>query len=126
MRVVYPAAFLAMIVEGAMRPDVSTLWPAGALLFAAAKALKYWAIASLGPCWTFRVIVVPGMTRVADGPYRYLRHPNYVAVGRDVGGGALLTGARLAGPIGTALFVALIVRRVAVENRALDAILPRG
>ena len=46
----------------------------------AAKALKWWAILTLGRFWTFRVIVVPGATLVAGGPYRWLRHPNYVGV----------------------------------------------
>ena len=54
----------------------------GLAVFAAAKLLKWWAIRSLGPYWTFRVIVVPGSSRVDSGPYRFLRHPNYIAVDR--------------------------------------------
>src|SRR5262245_58554632 len=81
MQIAYPASFLAMIVEGTMRGASSgTLFTAGAALFCAAKALKYWAIGSLGPAWTFRVIVVPGGPLVSSGPYRYVRHPNYLAV----------------------------------------------
>jgi methyltransferase len=45
-----------------------------------AMALRYWAVLTLGPYWNVRVIVVPGATPVTSGPYRYLRHPNYVAV----------------------------------------------
>src|SRR5947207_3891570 len=81
MRVVYPAAFLAMIAEaqvGGAPPRGVAL--AGIALFAAAKALKWWAILSLGPFWTFRVIVVPAASLVANGPYRYVRPPNYAAV----------------------------------------------
>ena len=125
MAVAYPAAFLAMIVEGAVRggPPPFAL-AAGIAVFAAAKALKWWAIGSLGACWTFRVIVVPGGARVATGPYRYVRHPNYVAVAGELAGAALMAGARVAGPLATALFLTLILKRIAVENRALDAILP--
>jgi len=126
MRVTYPMAFLLMLAEGARRgiPPVAVI-AAGAALLAAAKALKWWAIASLGQAWTFRVIVVPGAALVAGGPYRYLRHPNYVAVIGELVAIALLTGARIAGPIATIAFGALIARRVRVENRALDAILRR-
>ena len=49
-------------------------------LVVAAMALRYWAVLALGPYWNVRVVVVPGATPVTHGPYRYLRHPNYVAV----------------------------------------------
>ncbi|MEU6807113.1 isoprenylcysteine carboxyl methyltransferase family protein, partial [Streptomyces neyagawaensis] len=47
---------------------------------AASQALRWWCIATLGRQWNTRVIVVPGAARVADGPYRWIPHPNYVAV----------------------------------------------
>ena len=124
MRVAYPAAFLAMIGEGFFRavpaPPVLT---AGIILFLAAKALKWWAILTLGPFWTFRVIVVPGASLVAKGPYQYLRHPNYVGVMGELVAVALMTGARFAGPIVTLVFGLIVLRRVAVEEKALSAIL---
>ncbi|MGW7316858.1 isoprenylcysteine carboxyl methyltransferase family protein [Streptomyces sp. NPDC054865] len=46
----------------------------------AAQGLRWWCVATLGPRWNTRVIVVPGLPLVASGPYRLLRHPNYVAV----------------------------------------------
>ncbi len=46
----------------------------GLLVFAAGKAIKYAAIAVLGPRWSFRVLTVPGRPLVADGIYRWLRH----------------------------------------------------
>jgi methyltransferase len=121
MRLAYPGAFLAMLVEGSVRPAPSTLVVgAGAALFALAKALKWWAILSLGPAWTFRVVVVPGAALVKTGPYRLLRHPNYVAVAGELAAVAVLAGARVSGPIATAIFCLLMLRRVVVENRALD------
>ena len=126
MRVAYPGAFLVMLVEGVLRGlPPAPLIAAGAALFVAAKALKWWAIQSLGQAWTFRIIVIPGASLVAEGPYRYLRHPNYVAVIGELVAVALVTGARVAGPIATMFFGVLIARRVGVENRALDAILRR-
>src|SRR5215217_7371313 len=46
----------------------------------AAQGLRYWAITTLGPRWNSRIIVVPDLPPVVGGPYRFLRHPNYVAV----------------------------------------------
>ena len=125
MRIVYPGAFLAMLAEGAARgaPGRGVLL-GGALVFATGKALKWWAILALGPFWTFRVIVVPGASLVARGPYRWVRHPNYVGVLGELVGAAAVAGAPVAGVVATGLFAALLVRRIAVEERALSAVGP--
>ena len=126
MRVAYPAAFAAMLAEGLARGGAAPgPVAAGAVTFAAAKALKWWAIRSLGSSWTFRVIAVPGSTLVARGPYRMLRHPNYVAVVGELIGVALMTGAAIAGPAGTVTFGALLLKRIAVEERTLGLTTPR-
>ena len=119
MRVVYPAAFAAMIAEGAW--DSAHAFPiAGLAVFVGAKALKWWAIATLGSAWTFRVIVRPGVALVTGGPYRFLRHPNYIAVTGELTGVALLSGARIFGPLMTLMFCGLMLRRIVVEGRALE------
>jgi methyltransferase len=121
MQVVYPGAFVAMAVEGALMgpaPGVTTV--VGGLVLLAGKALKFWAIASLGPRWTFRVLVPPGGSLITGGPYRRLRHPNYVGVIGELIGMALLVGAAVTGPAGTVAFGWLIWRRISVENRALS------
>ncbi len=127
MRVVYPGAFLAMFAEGALRAAPSCLVVlTGAALFVAAKGLKWWALLSLGPCWTFRVIVVPGAQLVSSGPYRWLRHPNYVGVMGELAGVALMTGALVSGVVGIVTFGVLVRRRVLIEERALrEAARPR-
>src|SRR5262245_43164452 len=78
MRLAYPLCFLAMAIEGWLQagPAGPAAW-AGAAVFVLAKALKYWAVATLGTRWTFRVLVPRRSVRIATGPYRYLRHPNY-------------------------------------------------
>ena len=120
MRLVYPGAFLLMLVEQALGGEPARAVTAvGVAIFAIAKALKWWAILALGSSWTFRVIVVPGAPLVVSGPYRVLRHPNYIAVIGELVGAALMTGARLSGPIGVAGFSLLILKRIAVEERAL-------
>lgn len=120
MQFAYPGVFLVMIVEGIWRSPGVSVAAAGALLFGAAKALKWWAIGSLGPAWTFRVIVVPGAPLVQSGPYRLLRHPNYAAVVGELAGVGLMVGAWITGPVATLGFGALLLRRIAVEQRALS------
>jgi methyltransferase len=127
MQVAYPGVFAAMLAEGATGPPPAlAVTAAGVLLFAFGKALKWWAIFTLGDRWTFRVIVVPGMPLATSGPYRLLRHPNYVGVIGELAGVALMAGAPLAGVAGGALFCALMGVRVRVENRAVDGILRRA
>jgi methyltransferase len=120
MAVAYPAAFVVMVLEGYLRGVSSDRWlVAGIAVFAAAKTLKYWAVASLGDRWTFRVLVPPRSTRVTRGPYRWLAHPNYVAVAGELAGVALAMHAMVTGPIAVAGFGWLMLRRIRVEELAL-------
>jgi methyltransferase len=126
MAVLYPGAFLAMTIEGVWRaaagPATSggPAWPvAGVLLFAAGKALKVWAIRTLGVRWSFRVYVQAGQPLVGSGPYRYVAHPNYIAVVGELVGTAMMVGAVILGPIATAVFGVLLLARVRFEERAL-------
>ena len=126
MRVAYPVAFAAMIAESVWDGS-HTVVVAGLVLFGAAKALKWWAILALGPAWTFRVIVRSGVPLVHRGPYRLMRHPNYVGVAGELVGIALAAGARFSGPVMTLMFCGLMLKRIAVEERALgDAELGRS
>jgi methyltransferase len=127
MRVAYPGVVAAMIAEGLFRGTPSpVIILAGTVIYTAGKLLKWWAILTLGRFWTFRIIVVPGTTMIASGPYRYLRHPNYVGVAGEFVGAALVAAAPVSGTLGTLIFVGLMAARVRIENRALDAILRRG
>ena len=120
MQLAYPASFLLMLGEGAVRRvHADEIASAGACVFIAAKALKYWAIATLGPRWTFRVLVPPGSRRTVRGPYRWISHPNYVAVALELIGVALAAHARVAGPIAVVGFGYLMLRRIRIEEKAL-------
>ena len=120
MQWAYPAAFVAMALDGALvgpAPGVSTV--IGGVLLVAAKTLKAWAIVSLGRRWTYRVLVLPNVPLVSHGPYAVVRHPNYMAVLGELVGMAVLVGARVAGPVATIAFALLLRRRIIVEERAL-------
>ena len=120
MQWAYPAAFIVMALEGAVFGAGSGITTfAGTLLMAASKGLKFWAIASLGWRWTFRVLVLPGAPLVEHGPYAMLRHPNYVAVIGELVGMAVLVNAWATGPLTMVLFGLLLRSRISVENRAL-------
>jgi methyltransferase len=120
MRWAYPGVFVAMAVEGVIAgpAPLGMVW-AGAALFAAAKLFKLWTIASLGHYWTYKVYVIPGAPLVTTGPYRFMRHPNYVAVIGEILSMALVSHARIVGPIGLVFFGILLILRVRAEERAL-------
>lgn len=120
MAVAYPAAFVAMGAEAWWRAvPVGPWFLSGVVLLIGAKALKFWAIGSLGERWTFRVRVLKGSPLVTSGPYQYVAHPNYVAVVGELVATALMMGAFVTGPLMTAVFGVLMWRRVRFEERAL-------
>ena len=120
MRVAYPAVFIAMALEGLLTGvELGPITFAGVALMFLAKALKFWAIASLGTRWTYKVLVMPALPLVTTGPYQWMRHPNYVAVVGELIAMALMTHARVTGPLGTLFFGWLLWRRIAAEEQAM-------
>jgi methyltransferase len=93
-------------------------------LVIASNALRWWCIAVLGRQWNTRVIVVPGMGRVTRGPYRLLRHPNYVAVVVEGFALPLVHSAWITAVLFTLVNAILLVARIRAENRALEALEP--
>ncbi|MFJ1562013.1 isoprenylcysteine carboxyl methyltransferase family protein [Streptomyces mirabilis] len=101
------------------RPFAPALaWPMLAAL-AGAQALRWWCIGTLGPRWNTRVMVVPGLPLVTSGPYRLLRHPNYVAVVTEGAALPLVHTAWVTAAVFTVLNAALLTVRIRCENRAL-------
>ena len=95
-------------------------WPMIALVVAA-NALRWWCIATLGPYWSARVIVIPGTTLVRSGPYRWFAHPNYVAVIVEGAALPLAGSAWITACAFTVLNAALLTVRLRCETRALVA-----
>lgn len=119
----HAAFLLAAPLEVALwaPPFVPVLgWPMLALV-AAAMALRYWAIAALGERWNTRVIVLPGAPAVTGGPYRFVRHPNYVAVIVEMFALPLVHGAWRTALLFSAANALLLARRIALEEAALTA-----
>ncbi|MFJ9142803.1 hypothetical protein NEH83_35635 [Streptomyces sp. JUS-F4] len=106
-------------VRFADRPFPPVLGWALVAVVVAAQALRWWCIRTLGPRWNTRVIVVPGLPRVTGGPYRWLSHPNYVAVAAEGLALPLVHGAWATALVFTALNAALMAVRIRCEDRAL-------
>jgi methyltransferase len=120
---VYPAI---VALHGAWLAAIAVFVPAdtpahwglfGAYL--AVQVARFWTMASLGRFWTTRLIDLPGAPLVRRGPYRYMRHPNYLIVQIEVALLPLVFGAwRIA--LGFSIFnAALLARRIWLEDRAL-------
>jgi methyltransferase len=120
MRWAYPGAFVLMGIEGALGgPAPPNVLMAGLALFGLAKALKIWAISSLGSRWSYRVLVVPGEPLVTTGPYRFIPHPNYLAVVGEIASVAAVVWAPVTGVLVTMGFGWLLIARIRIEDRAL-------
>jgi len=88
-----------------------------------AQGLRYWSVVSLGPRWNIRVIVEPGAPRVTTGPYRFLRHPNYLAVALEGIAIPLIHTAWLTAAVFTGLNAWMLLRhRIPCEERALGSV----
>lgn len=88
-------------------------------LVAGAMALRWWVIATLGERWTTRIVVLPGAAPVTGGPYRLLRHPNYLAVVVEIAALPLVHTAWLTAALFSFANAALLRVRIAAEERAL-------
>jgi len=122
MTVLYVVMYAGSWAEYALSPKhISVLWATGfGFLFIAAKALKFWAIKSLGALWTMRVLIVPGTRVITSGPYRWIKHPNYVAVLMEIAGTTLLGKCYVTGASVLSLFFVVVYYRIRVEEHALS------
>ncbi len=82
------------------------------------QVLRYWVIASLGPYWTTRVIVVPGAPTVRCGPYRLMRHPNYAVVAGEIAVLPLIFGEWRIALLFSILNAVVLAHRVRIEGAA--------
>ena len=121
MVVLHLALLVGCVVEVTVmqRPFIPALgWPMLALVIAA-QGLRWWCITTLGRQWNTRVVVIPGAPRIDGGPYRWIPHPNYVAVAIEGLALPLVHSAWVTALAFTTLNAALLSTRVSVENSAL-------
>nr|WSX53762.1 isoprenylcysteine carboxyl methyltransferase family protein [Streptomyces sp. NBC_00974] len=126
MVALHTALLLGCLVEPwvADRPFLPLLgWPALVLVLAA-QGLRWWCISSLGPRWNTRVLIVPGLALITRGPYRYLRHPNYLAVAVEGMALPLVHTAWMTALGFSLLNAALLTVRIRCEDEALTPARP--
>ena len=105
------------LLERSFSPLWGGFWLAVAI---ACQGLRWWVITTLGFQWNTRVIVVPGLPRVTGGPFKYLSHPNYLAVVLEGIALPLIFNSYLTATVFTVLNAALLTVRIRVENEALS------
>lgn len=107
---------LAVLVPAAAPPS----WPLLAL-FVLLQAGRIWVVATLGPYWTTRIITLPAAPLVRRGPYRFVRHPNYLVVTGEIAVLPLAFGAWQIALAFSVLNALLLAWRIRIENEALAA-----
>lgn len=101
------------------RPFVPALAAVMLGLLILAAFIRFWVLRTLGERWTTRIICHPGRPVVVDGPYRFLRHPNYVAVVIEIFALPLVHGAWWTAIVFSLANLALLATRIRVEEEAL-------
>jgi methyltransferase len=98
---------------------ISVIWPWLGLIFIVSQLVRFWAIQSLGKYWNTKIIVLPKAPLVSRGPYRYIRHPNYLVVFLEMLTIPLIFNAYFTTSVFTVLNIVLLAVRIAEEETAL-------
>jgi len=101
------------------RPFLPVLAAAMLAVQVLAVALRWWVIRTLGERWTTRIVVLPGTPPIVAGPYRWIRHPNYLAVCLEIASLPLIHSAWWAAAVFSVLNAAVLRVRIRAEERAL-------
>jgi methyltransferase len=121
MKLLHTGFFIGCLAEVWLLSRAFNVWLGALCLVVAllAQGLRYWAIASLGRRWNVAVIVLPGVPAVASGPFRWLRHPNYLAVVAEGLAVPLMHSAFITAGVFSGLNAVLLAVRINCEERAL-------
>jgi methyltransferase len=114
---------LGMLVEAYFSPRAFPAFaPLTLGLWLLLQLGRYWVMRSLGPYWNTRVLVVPGAKLIATGPFRFLKHPNYLIVALELALVPLTFGLYLTALLATVANALVMSVRIPVENRALASL----
>lgn len=118
--VVHSLFFVSYIMEVMIfHNELSAIWPILTLLFLLTQAGRIWALTALGPYWNTKIIVLPNAEVIKKGPYRFMKHPNYVIVAAEFIIIPLLFQAYITAIIFTLLNLIILSIRIPAEENAL-------
>ncbi len=113
--------FVSLVAEHCLLPrDWNAMWPFWLGLLILSQLLRAWSMLALGRFWSTRIIVIPGERPVLEGPYRFIRHPNYVAVAIEVLAIPILCGAYITAAVFSVLNAFVLWWRIREEEHALE------
>lgn len=115
--------FISIIIELSLNnlsiPALFTLWFS---LFIATQFVRIWSITSLGKYWNTKIIILPGSTLVKRGPYKYVKHPNYLIVGTELFFIPMMFGAYWTAILFPFFHLILMSMRIPAEEKALNSL----
>lgn len=117
----HAAFFISLVSEySLLEKTLNDRWPALIAVFLLAQALRYWSIGILGKYWNTKVLVVPVAGAVTKGPYRYFKHPNYLAVVIEIAVIPLIFSCYITSALFSVLNLIVLRRRIKIEESALS------
>ncbi|MBA3021258.1 isoprenylcysteine carboxyl methyltransferase family protein [Propionicimonas sp.] len=119
MVVLHTGLLVACVLEATQQPFIPALGWSMLVVVVLAQALRWWCIGTLGPRWNTHIVVIPGLPLISSGPYRWLRHPNYVAVVAEGIALPLVHSAWMTAIVFTVLNAGLLRVRISAENAAM-------
>ncbi|CAM3892871.1 isoprenylcysteine carboxyl methyltransferase family protein [Mesobacillus zeae] len=127
MVVIHVAFLLSTILEVKwFNRELSDFWPLLLSLFFAAQIMRIWALTSLGNFWNTKIIILPGADVVQKGPYRIMKHPNYVVVVTEIIVIPLMFNAVITAVVFTVLNIIILSFRIPAEEKALKELTHYG
>jgi methyltransferase len=119
--VLHALFFVSLIIEVTVIDSGFVFWTVAPLIiFLLAQFGRVWALSALGRFWNTRIMILPGAKVVAKGPYRYLRHPNYVIVVTELACLPLIFQAYWTAILFTIMNALVLSIRIKVEEKALE------
>jgi methyltransferase len=120
MVMIHTAFFLFFIMEVFMfEKKLSGYWPFLLALFVLTQAMRVWALASLGRFWNTKIIILPGADIIKRGPYKIIKHPNYLIVAIELMVIPLMFNAYITMTVFTLLNILILSIRIPAEEKAL-------
>lgn len=118
----HSAFFITLLVEVILfERSISVLWIFFLLLFLLMQVGRFWCLYTLGKLWNTKIMILPSVSVVKKGPYRFLKHPNYVIVSIEILILPLLFNAYFTAIVFTLLNAWMLSVRIPIEERALKS-----